>query len=1448
MDELEEILYVHDSTKDDGKLCDRFSIAVYPHGIINSDGQVYALFKAVITSIPLLNEKKNNKEIKNDIVNSINYINRLKFSYNKDSIKSNLLLEIKNAENCNDLRGLEPISFLYPNGSEGRSFNFGGDKEGNKILKIVDDCFIQRDKASINNKAAQKKINFVQLKTTQFGMNLTQGVSNKAASKSNNKSIIRQTLDKSSDFAVEIGDNKYSLRNQGVFNSNFTALYSELLDNHFIAEHYYGLIRAFRIPINVFMTENSSYQNLYYDIAISQINNNESNSNNLQISLLSDIKPFRLRKSTNKYYNGLRDYVIHENSVLFKENWYKPANGQDSAISVSFNDPYHSELDEDTNNDTTLSRDGIYVLVTYQTKDNKILDPIGECKWVSGFNVVSFGKSLSLHKIEYQMKDNEKSYFENYTSGRMISESDIIIDQETAVRSNILFAFKGENLIANRKPKQIENSENEHNNKLDLVSQSQIEDEIICKQFEKKISFIKGGNKPLLINYPQRFYLRTTTPAGYYLETEQELELDVDKGLKSSATVSNYWEFNDLLSNDHMSNPNGFREIPGPFVDTAFPAPDTNSLIVIGNEDYRDSKKNENMDGPTHMVLDGTKNEKAEIRYIYPPYISFFNFRVLGNLTKDKLKKKNNEILTISKFVDRWLELERRSKLDPKKIQDRNLRIGYLADLRSDFIFISPFDLKTANCFAKHNLIDIFYSGNKSGFNLKENYPFYNSAKGTKLELRKRRNKVELIYNGNVLLPEIEAGSFRFNWRANNSKANLELRFSNVDYPRIPQQNEIFPVYRSTKHSYFWSLDFNVTEQDPARKSLKYIEETDVLRLFQNDLEKSYRKYLKTIIEHPKPLLDNEFPYDMFLWKEGNIETKTDLRTNIYHQTIAIDISLQPITLNKIDQSILAVKLSDEDSIELSSKDNKFIWRLKDKSDVLFQSEEPSFQITSVFDPYKLEYCLKINELDVIELNKSPYQDFCYDNIIVNDKLKVHTDAAIPEEVNGIAYYSEMISLNDAILKLNFTNNRALIAREVHPYYRKKRIKLFSSSIFQPFFQDKTEIEIGRFAKQPFEIEIPNNVKPEPPIFDADVLFMKDMDLLWRNDESSKIKEISNQQLLRITLSQDFMKEGPNLLGLVLDKSPQYGSVKGEDFSTLGEDITKLSSENWQKNEIEEYLNLGKTPGIPLIPEIKKYLEFEEDAKFSRKNIINSDELKLIDSYLIDGSIYKVLHLNPYYNANDGKWQIILAFKNIGRIETFFARLILTKVAKGHGLKRENNLLVDSTDTNLSQFTKPAFIPIYSIKSFKIENLKDNKISIQINPERAFDKSVYQNKLYVLMGSKFKRRKSVFNIREIGHPELNDFVNLLTFPVIDGQTPNKVIAYKPSPSPDFKIILSDKGIKKLFIFEFELHDNSKKELLEMKIGTAKYLNFNPLFGTSEGKEGLRLINYVQFKL
>lgn len=1486
MQDPEEILYEHDSENDDGKLGNRFSIAVYPHGIIASDlQQVNALFKAVITSTPVIGEKESNEVIKKEIVNAIKYINRLKFAIKKDSIKTNSIIEIKYSENLIDLDDLDSIVFLHPDGSKDGSFKFGGDIEGSKLLKVVDDCFDQRINAARNNKSSDDKIKFFELRTTQTVKKSPEVDFKVNGEIGEDEYSIRSVLDKSNDFAKQrIGKDENSLRNQNTLNSNFTGIYSQLIDDSFIAEQYYGLVRAFTIPITELIDlYDGEYADFFYDISVSRFDNSA-------LPFPGEIKPFCVRRlgtfipvpeNIIYYYNGLRSYLISDTSVLFKDNWY--VDTENGIVAPLYNDPYHAELDDGTENSSESSSDGIYAIVNYRERDNNIVDPIAECKWISGFNVVANNQSLSYHRTQYRFNDKDKTYLESYSSGRLVSESDLIKNENTAWRSSVLFAFKGENQIATRVLNKKNDSRKEDNSRdIDVISQSYLEDKIIQNQFDKKISFYEGTNVPLIEGREYEFYLRSVTHGGYYLATNEERRIALEKGLISPQTFECTLSLSEWIKYDlHKTEQEEY--IAGPFLDTLFPTPHINSPILIGNEDYRNSGSNDYMDQATHIVLDLTKKERKEKRYLYPPQISFFNFRVLGNLSKTRLRKSEDDQINLPRFVKRCRELEIRSNLSPKTIQNRNFSINYLADLRSKQVQFVPIDLPTANYLAEREAVYSFpFDRFDHDFGITENYPFYNRSKGGLLTVVKKNDVTEVRLDDEMIMALTNVGIFKFHINVLNGNgfqisAPLKFQISILDYPKVPELNHIGLVTRVSKkfnsktNINGWSLIFKVEENDPARKSLKFVEETEVLRLFHQDLDGNYNNKIDQINRNRYPTLNDEYPYELFLSREGDIDKEESLNAVIYYSDIAIEVKFPEYIqksagrsiFNDVDQMILKIKLSDLDVIELYTESNQFVWKINDNPVPVYKAGLANFKIRTEYDSDNYKFCFYINDKYIEELKEFPYPDFSYANIIINDKLKGREYYnigiwGIHDSIAGLPLISRVISklytVNDpkeiqSHIKLNLSKKMVISKDEGNPCYRRKKVKLFSSSLFQAFYPNiSSETKIGRFAKQSFEIEIPNNVKPESPVFDADILFMKDMDLSWRNDKSQGFKEIRNQQLLRITLSQDFMKEGPNLLGLVLDKTSQNGPVTGEDFSTLGEDVTKLSSENWKKNEIEKYLNLGKTPGIPLIPEVKKYLEFEEDPKFSRKNIINSDELKLIDSYLIDENIYQVLHLNPYYNAKDRKWQVILAFKNIGRIETFFARLILMKVAKGHGLKRENSYLVDSTNTNISQFTKPAFIPIYSQKSFKIENLNDNKISIQINPERAFDKSVHQHKLYVLMGSKFKRKKSVFNIRKIGDEELNDFVDLLTFPAIEGQSPSKVIAYKPSPSPDFKLILSDKGIKKLFIFEFELHDNSKQELHEMKIGVAKYLNFNPLFGTSEQKEGLRLINYVQFKL
>ena len=61
-------------------------------------------------------------------------------------------------------------------------------------------------------------------------------------------------------------------------------------------------------------------------------------------------------------------------------------------------------------------------------------------------------------------------------------------------------------------------------------------------------------------------------------------------------------------------------------------------------------------------------------------------------------------------------------------------------------------------------------------------------------------------------------------------------------------------------------------------------------------------------------------------------------------------------------------------------------------------------------------------------------------------------------------------------------------------------------------------------------------------------------------------------------------------------------------------------------------------------------------------------------------------------------------------------------------------------------------------------------------------------------------------------------------------------------------IIERKGFKKLFLFEFEIHDNANKTIQDLELSEAIYLDFNPLFDPEKQNEGLRLINFQEFKV
>ena len=101
-----------------------------------------------------------------------------------------------------------------------------------------------------------------------------------------------------------------------------------------------------------------------------------------------------------------------------------------------------------------------------------------------------------------------------------------------------------------------------------------------------------------------------------------------------------------------------------------------------------------------------------------------------------------------------------------------------------------------------------------------------------------------------------------------------------------------------------------------------------------------------------------------------------------------------------------------------------------------------------------------------------------------------------------------------------------------------------------------------------FDVSIPNNITPSKPDFEADILLQREVDDSWRNKGMGAVKSSATEHLLRILLSEDFMTEGKNKLGIVVRRN---ASLENDNrMSVFGEDITKLTDADWSGDNFRD--------------------------------------------------------------------------------------------------------------------------------------------------------------------------------------------------------------------------------------------------------------------------------------
>jgi hypothetical protein len=1361
-----------------------------PHGVIKKDGKIHAVYKAII-SFKVTNEGTFDQNNWNEFRGKVNK-SRWYYSYANDNLSIHVI-----DEKAKPATGYSAVFFQNnkptPDSKSDNNIFFTQDTEETDQISEIFNADTKKKFEVTNLLDKYKEVPVKQMTENQDNTKsfLSSG-SAKPFGYDYSKTLIE---------AEKTGRQiKKEFKKKSGEILDFNAIYSSILDEPVIGEKKYGIIREFYIEMPTLKDKEKQLYSLELIYGVEKIENSAE-------------KCFAFLRHGELYYNGLAE-------MFFKKEEFK-------STSFQLADPYKVHLTQDKK----LHPDGIYALVDYYSDAKKtIKDPFNK-NYLKGFNVVvqeplsETFHSLSWHKKKY-FKEKKKAgipfthhIMETDTSGVMIAKSELMHEKEKK-RNNVLFAWRGDNLLVNSSSDGV--SENVPNE--DPISDQSEEDKFFKKHlFEVDQQLIPGTQLQLLStenkNLGYYFFLRTVSPLEHYILCRNEISDSEVK--KYTLTLEDVAESNDFFKEKVPFSIGNTDELP------------IQSSTIIGTEIYQNADS-EYVDQSNHIVYT-YRNENPEIRYIYPSVIKLEDFTYLGYLSPERIKADS-----LQEYVKRCIKLEDKSEnlIHPasslKKIQ-------YLADARGKYLFFCPSDLHSINALKKSNTTE--------PFEFSDTYPYFEETYPKEIKVIHDKDKglneikIKSKKTSKLLYEDVPDGIYNFKIYSTDQSQKIaitdinkynatDLRISvlgdikkplALDTKKINLTENLVEkiiVKRNDKDRNYWFYKFGLGEAHPTWKSIKYTEETKVLNLLHkrneddsavNDLYKEY-KNANTNVKFE--LMQNEFPYEIFQRWEGkakNGETPS-LKSSIYPCAISLSLT---VTDNLRD--LKHIKDFKGNFFELTLNENqRLVVELnKEKRLKIMLNEKHLFpekvfgesvDLTIEFD--ESEYCFKLKYLAETEIIGK----------LINPEISV-SDIKIEEAI--------LNHLNLADCKLEFKRSPEFIfiSKEKDNFYANKRIQLFASSAFQAYFpKEKNEFKLGNLGTLFHNIIIPNNSIPEKPILKANTFFMQ------TQSGPKDSQTLITQNALCITLQQDFMKEGPNILGIILSElknntaenpSGQNIESTGQLTSEIGEDVTKLAARDLGNMNLRNLLNFYEDQSNK--PEIlMKYLKVTSD-----------NESPVIKTYKIGEKKYKVLECKPYYNITDKKWQVLLSFDSFDKAETIFMKLLAIKIAPGYGFKgtgTQEDPIIDTTNTCLSELSDPEQLPVYNRKSFSFTKIPAQKRRHRINN---LSLNSNDNKTFFLLAF----RKPEFSLEFMD--KTLDTIDLLTKP--DGEVIKKGRFLQFSGNEEIIVSLND-STQSIAILEFEKHANYKKP---KNSDNEPFVKYNPLF--DKESDGMRLISISEYK-
>ncbi len=1177
---------------------------------------------------------------------------------------------------------------------------------------------------------------------------------------------------------------------------DFRAIFGSFLKEPVVAEHRMGLVREFSIPFRILL--------------------NGGAKANYRIEIYEDKHAatedcYLAWKRGDKYYNGLKDYFIKD-TFMGKQPF--------SEVSVANIDPYKDRLEGEA--DDRPHPDGIYVLAKYFTdKDGKIIDPFVS-DYFNGFNVVvkdeNVFSSPSLHKRVVHLKGCTSIEVPR-TSGVLTARNELVTPKER-YRNNILISWRGDNLLVNRNDvfeQDDESSQMDHVT-AQPTSGTNEEDVYITDNLYHTHESLIEGSMPQLISQNKELgiILRPTSPLHYCMPIKDELE---KWQMPYTLTVEEAYEKGDEIDvtefDVRMANKLAIK-----------------SVSIVGPKKY--DKGNENVDNETHMVLDKFGHEEAERRFIFPPRIKWGDFRYLGYLTKERIVRFKDEVINSNIFADRCIYLEEKSEHKTPVCSIGREFVNYVADPRATELYIVGADLFTINKFGPLLSSD--------AFKVTHNFPFFAGTRSSAISVVNNGSTSSIVLNGNPIFKNLECGEYNFKVYAVDKRFtgsghkglkiclynSVTLKVSILDKPMKAEFKEhAMPalavaerVMPSESHGDMqrlgqWLLPLPLNHESHTWKSIKYLEENTVMKLPQDGFKSMYREYMQQNAGPNYDLLNSEYPYEMFLTKEGSLQAKTGLRTDIFPRVVTIDISVgKGVAASIGEHELFTLRLNKEELLvaKIAGGQIDFSVKNNDKGNKARFVTAKALTGDTTPDKVKLRIYYDLTEgshrrynyvLDVVDHKIIPLSNYISPEIGIND-------IEISEQVLNFIRHDK-----ETYIRLSRSEEYQVVGDLRSAYYCRKKIRLFSSSPFQAYYPKlSSEFPLGTLGAVA-DIEIPNNTKPTVPKIDAKILFKQKKADCW---DASGVKQNISEQLVQLLIDEEFCKEGPNKLGIVLAKYKDGKPLLNDNnMSEIGEDITKLTETYWSDRRIGDLINLSAQPKV-----IDKYYP-DKQTKF----------------YRIEGECYEVLEVVPFYNSNLKKWQIIVPLRFFERSETIFIKFITVKIARGHSLILEKpgqpnsslNPFIDTEQTNLSDLSKPAQLPVYSRKVISVTKSPD-KFKVAIH-----SKSDFEDKVYCVM--LFKKIPDGTILNYISKNENERHQDLVSFKCADAErSPGKILVF--SRKREVEIFRTHCAC--IVVLEFESHENLSKEFSDVLIGKLMFIDVNPLFEI----RGLRLINAEEF--